>query len=240
MQVVNIWNCTLKACSLLYPEAVKSLKLWQALCLLRNRRKRSKRRAFTLVELLTVVALIGVWAAAAAPTLVATVADERVSAASRAVVGLYRAARARALGRGTAVLVRWDKNESLPKPGDPSGHFTVREAVYMSGSGTSVPNCFATDWSKNHSSNRTVKAVDERSALYRPAAAKFRSPDDSDRDFADICFSARGRAFVRYDANSAFQPLTGVPRVEMTNTDTSLVRQIIIPSNGVARVRGRL
>src|SRR5438094_966029 len=96
---------------------------------LRNRRTAS--RGFTLIEMLSVVAFIGIVVAAAAPSWVELQRDRRADAAGRAIADLYRIARSRALGRGSAVLVRWDNNAGLPVVGaqTPTGHFTVREGI---------------------------------------------------------------------------------------------------------------
>jgi type IV fimbrial biogenesis protein FimT len=73
-------------------------------------------------------------------------------------------------------------------------------------------------------------------ARYELAGLAFHDEVDGAQGFADMCFSARGRTFVRYTDGGAFTPLTGVPRVNVTNTSTQLLRTVFIPPNGVARM----
>src|SRR5688572_14870591 len=63
-------------------------------------------RGFTLIELCAVVLIITVFAAVAIPTAVSQLRDRRMQEAARRIGMVYRQARLRALGRGSAVLVR--------------------------------------------------------------------------------------------------------------------------------------
>jgi type IV fimbrial biogenesis protein FimT len=192
-----------------------------------------------MAELLGVVAMIGVLAAAAAPMVVKMTRDKRVQSAAYQVASLYRTARARALGRGSAVLVRWDANHAQPTSANPHGHFSIREAIDAA-TGLPAPSCQLTNWTEASTSSRFVAAFDERATTYKPAEARFFDPTDAEKGYADVCFSPRGRTFVRYAPADAFAALTGVPRVEMKNTSTAFIRQVVIVPNGVARVVGRV
>jgi type IV fimbrial biogenesis protein FimT len=194
------------------------------------------RRGFTITELLAVIAIIGILAAAAAPSFVSLLRDRRVTEAARHVADLYRLARSRAMGRGSAVMVRWSSNAV---PGQTDGHFAIWEAV--AGPTTSgedrLPSARClTDWNTNAT---FVTSFDER-RRHRHAAVGFRDENGTDLGFAEICFTPRGRAFIRTAEGGAFAPLTGVPRVEVTNMDSGMIRQVIIPPTGVARVETKL
>src|SRR5690348_11219564 len=91
------------------------------------RRAHAGSRGFTLIEMMAVLALIGIVVAAAAPSWVEIQRDRRTDAAARAIADIYRIARSRALGRGSAVMVRWNANATLSAGPPASGHFTVRE-----------------------------------------------------------------------------------------------------------------
>jgi type IV fimbrial biogenesis protein FimT len=53
---------------------------------------------------------------------------------------------------------------------------------------------------------------------------------------ADVCFTPRGRTFIRYNYTDALLPMTGVPQFRVRNTRTNLPRKVLIPPNGVARM----
>jgi type IV fimbrial biogenesis protein FimT len=72
--------------------------------------------------------------------------------------------------------------------------------------------------------------------LYELVGLTFLDEGGNAQSFAEMCFSARGRTFVRYVEGGAFEPVDGVPRVNVMNTRTTLVRTVFIPPNGVARM----
>lgn len=197
-----------------------------------------------MAELLTVLAIIGVLAAAASPVFVRTMRDGRVGTAANHIAEVYRSARSRALGRGQCVLVRFNDAHGLPSATDPAGHFTMREAILSTvgdcGPAPS-PRCVCTDWDPTTSTDsRFVAAFDERAPQFQPAQAQFFDPLANPQAFCDVAFSPRGRAFVRYGSADAFVPLQGVLRIEVQNTTTTFVRQVIVPPNGAARVVTRM
>jgi type II secretion system protein H len=70
-------------------------------------RRRRASRGFTLIELVVVVLIIGLCAAIATPSIASQVRERRSRDAAQRVAQLYSMARMRALGRGSAVLVRY-------------------------------------------------------------------------------------------------------------------------------------
>ena len=184
------------------------------------------------------MSIIGILAAAAAPAFVDSMRDERVGSAARSVAGVYRDARSRSIGRGAAVLVRWNSAQGTPTPSDIRGHFTVREAIDPDSANNAPSSSCFINW--DDADSRVVASFDERFDRYAPAQAGFMDEDGNAQNFADICFSPRGRTFVKYAEGGAFLPLAGVPRATMLNANTSYSRQILVPPNGVARLVGRV
>jgi type IV fimbrial biogenesis protein FimT len=192
-------------------------------------------RGFTIAELLVVLSIIAAFAVAAAPSMVAQLRNGRVADAAQKIADVYRTARARAMGRGSATFARWDQSAAVPT--DPySGHFTVREATM----GATGPSPFLPSASCASASTLPVAAFDERRKRYEPATAEFLDPTGSPQPFAELCFTPRGRTFVRFAAAGAFQPLVGVPRIEVINGYDGMRRAIVLPPSGAARVVGKL
>jgi type II secretory pathway pseudopilin PulG len=197
--------------------------------------------------MMAVVAFIGIVVAAAAPSWVELQRDRRADAAARAIADMYRIARSRALGRGSAVMVRWDANAAMPVAGAaaPTGHFTIREAIApITGQANSAnlpsASCFRPTWVDGEANSKHVAVFDERVVRYAPAVATFIDDNGAPQQVAQICFTPRGRTWVRYANAGAFTVLTGVPRVQVQNATTKLNRFVPIPSHGSARVVSEL
>jgi type IV fimbrial biogenesis protein FimT len=208
-----------------------------------NNRGPGGQRGFTLAELLAVLGVIGIIAAASAPSMVRVMRDKRVGAAASAVADLYRLARTRAMARGAAVVVRWDQSHPAPTNVNPAGRFTMLEAVAGSGDQFEwqpVNNCAGTDWSDAALTSKFLTSFDDRWGQYQPAAAQFYQPDGGPVAYAEICFSPRGRTFIRYGALGAFMVLAGVPVVELVNTESTFGRRVVVPPSGAARVVTRM
>jgi len=200
------------------------------------RRGEAAYRGFTLVELLAVVAVISVLAAISAPALVSVMRDRRVNRSALAIGEMYRLARSRALGRGAAVLVRWNVTGGSAS----NGLVEMREAV-VSVATNPVPSssCLTTDWANVDQWHR-ISQFETSSGLYELAGVKMFDDAAAEQSVGDICFSPRGRAFVRYATAGSFTPLLGVPHFEIRNTsNVSSVppRRVFIPPSGVARIQ---
>ncbi|MCC6556604.1 MAG: prepilin-type N-terminal cleavage/methylation domain-containing protein [Polyangiaceae bacterium] len=190
--------------------------------------RRAGARAFTIPELLAVVIIIGIFATAASPMFVNLMRDRRVNRVAMEITGLYRMARTRALGRSNPVLVRW-------RDGGAGYGFEMREGVVSSSGPVLATGCFGiTDFDDPNQAQRVTHIrPDVTSAL---ADLTFFDEDGNPQGFAEMCFSARGRTFVRYVEGGAFTSLAGVPRVDVENGYTKLRRTVFIPPNGVARL----
>jgi type IV fimbrial biogenesis protein FimT len=193
---------------------------------------------------LTVISIVGILAATAAPTFISYMRDARVSEAASNIADLFRGARSRAMGRGSATMVRWNATAALPTNANPEGQFGVREAI----SGPTTPfhqmlpsmSCFAADFQVGSTSSTHVKAFDARLPRYQPAQVTFRDGASAAQSYVEICYTPRGRTFVRYAAAGGWQPLTQVPAIEVLNPTTTMRRFVVVPPNGAARLETRV
>jgi len=147
------------------------------------------------------------------------------------ITGLYRLARSRALGRSNPVLVRW-------RDAGANRGFEVREGIVRQEGEVFSEGCLSIpDWQDPARTQRVTHFnPDAFGTMYELAGLAFLDEGVNAQGFAEMCFSARGRTFVRYTDGGTFTPLTGVPRVNVTNTSTGLLRTVFVPPNGVARM----
>jgi type II secretory pathway pseudopilin PulG len=183
---------------------------------------------------MVVVVIITVFASLAVPTAVGQLRDRRVQEAARRLGMVYREARMRALGRGSAVLVRII-----------DGDITVHEArvgVAVGGdigcADLPVSSCLGTTWSSpigqrvvdgfhvatsGEMSNLNVAVSDSGGA----AVANL-----------DICFTPMGRAFARRATTdgAAFSPLADAFVATVSRPGVTRTRQVVLMPNGTARL----
>lgn len=209
-----------------------------------NRARRHCRiglRGFTLLEILTVIIIISLLAAIAAPAFSRMIHDRGVSRATLQAMDIYRIARARALERDV-VMVRWNA------AGGPNGVPRIEffEPV-VTAIGALPPTCQGTAWGPGSPANRSIGALN-----FSPIPANNPNPDEAGaselsppifrdsagavQSFADICFTARGKSFIRLSDGDPFVPLTGINTIEMKNKRTNVIRTVFIAPNSPARV----
>lgn len=188
-----------------------------------------------------VIVIIGILVAAAAPSFTHWLKDKRVTDAASTVRDMYRLARARAMGRGAATAVIWESGASVGSP-----RFVMREAIMGPASTLSpmmpLSSCLQSTFAAADQSSRVVASFNDRAERYKPTETTFRLPTDNTTtlSYAALCFTPRGRVWLRSTAAGAFAPYTGVYRVQFTNADSGMRRQVLLPPTGAARLITRL
>jgi type II secretory pathway pseudopilin PulG len=188
----------------------------------------------TLLELMAVVLIITVFASLAIPSVVAQLRDRRVQEAARRIGMVYREARLRALGRGSAVLVRMV-----------NGDITVMEArvgTEMNGDvgcvDLPVSSCLNTAWD-NPTRQRTVGGFHLATGGEQTGMAVAIS-DSANTAIArlDICFTPMGRVFARRPTapDTAFTPDNDTYIATITRPGMTRTRQVALMPNGTARL----
>ncbi len=210
-------------------------------------RKRAGQRGFTLIEMIIVVLIIGVLAVLAIPSISSRMRDRRTQQVAHEVANVYRMARMRAMGRGSAVLVRYDVAKA-PAP------FQVREAVMGAGAPlpgcapTPASSCTLTNWDPVAAASMVVQGLDVTffTGYTDPVVVEMRdaAPLPAIQAQMDVCFSPMGRTFIRFQSapGTPFTQLAGIPTalVYRTASDgsgkTGIDRTVFILPNGSARL----
>jgi type IV fimbrial biogenesis protein FimT len=202
----------------------------------KQRGERRRAMGFTLIELLVVVILIGVIVTLAIPSISTQLRDRRMNQAAQQVSVIYRQARARAMGRGGAVLVHFDAGTN------PRGRLELREAIDVDRVDCKTlpaTSCSLAIWDAASTSNRLVTTFDPSDLdVYKNVQLKVHLPNGADAGNAvDICFSPLGRPYRRQSFAGTFTPMNDVPYVEVSPVDSvGLTRTVLILPNGASRL----
>jgi type IV fimbrial biogenesis protein FimT len=212
------------------------------------------RRGFTLIELAVVVVIVSVFAAMAIPQVTKQLRDRRVQETAQRVLSTFQQARERAIGRGGAVLVRYDLG--------PGGQGRLQ--VFEGRVGATVdadencpflpnPSCNGVNWADTTATGASFLLstwdLSTDSALEGVFVQMFQDPSSNagaSTAFANICFTPLGRTFVGY-APGTMTPLTDVPMADVFRTvgdigdgRIGLTRRVVLLPNGGGRLEAEL
>lgn len=195
---------------------------------------------------MVVVVIITALSALAIPSILKQMRDRRTRQAAEEIASLYRQARLRALGRGSAVMVRYSSTTG----------FEMREAVL---GGTNplcarlpVSSCITAQWGQGQAvanGDQQISTFNPSGGVYTgvsvfasaaPVGGSGTTDPGTAVSYLDVCFTPMGRSLFGTAGGSpppAVTPMTGVPVIVVSNTVTvGLKRVVFIPPNGLARL----
>jgi prepilin-type N-terminal cleavage/methylation domain-containing protein len=215
-------------------------------------RRKAISRAFTLIELMVVVILVGLIATLAVPSFTEARYDRRVFESAASVAQLFREARVRAMGRGGATVIRMSTGGNTGQ-----WRFDMFEAVGPSPIAgidrTPVSACRRGNLDLGTTSTTnllvaTVGSVDsDRDQAHIEAAALAPNGTSLVGSTAYLCFTPMGRVFYTEGSLANFDnaaPLSGAMEVVFrrrnvsgaATADKGLRRRIVVPGSGIVRV----
>jgi type II secretory pathway pseudopilin PulG len=188
--------------------------------------------------LIVVVVIIGITAALATPSVIEQMRERRARATAQSVALLYTNARMRALGRGGAVMVQYNRD---------AGTFTVRESIEgrIAAGARGVADCgdqpgagcLTARWDADDSRIVETFALDQ-------SFLEFKANDGQAN--MNICFNPLGRSFISFTADAPETPMTSAVTFGLTRKtgggtfgvleDGKYWRKVAILPNGIARV----
>ncbi len=194
----------------------------------------SSRRGFTLLELMVVVLIITIVSSIAIPGVVQRMKTNRTREAAEDLAMVFRQARIRAMGRNSAVLVRYN---------DAAGTVELREAIQgaTASGGVAVAGCErrpesncrvpANRWNNGNARSQSIEITNYE------ASGDF-TLDGPGTDI-DICFAPSGRSYIRNTAASTtpFAAWTTPVRFDIDRNDgVGIRRSVLLTPSGTARV----
>jgi type II secretion system protein H len=189
-------------------------------------------RGFTLIELLVVVVIITVIATLAGPAAVAQLRDRRVQESGRKLALLYREARLHSVGRGSAVLVRFDGIKFVV--------LEARAGALAACPDAPVADCLGTPWVSNPGMSREINrfAPTATSGDLSTQTVSLRDGIGANVTALEVCFSPNGRAYSRQaiDDGTPLLPMTQAYLATFTRPGLGRPRRVALLPNGTARM----
>ena len=183
-----------------------------------------------------VVVLIAIMASIAVPGVVQRLRERRVSEAADRIAALYRNARMRALGRGAAVLVRYQGSQ-----------FFVYEAVQgtaavANAACASLPSasCLRANWANAGADTRReiggFRYADRGEYTDANVTVAVATSGGAVSQL-DVCFNPSGQSFTRTDFAGSFSALNSVVTANVIRSaGIGIQRRVSVLPNGVATV----
>lgn len=191
-----------------------------------------------------VVILVTILATLASPIVVREWRERHGRQAAIQVAQIYSQARMRAMSRGAAVLVRWDKDKG----------FVVEEAIEGKTAATARKHetcaeqpglgCLSNGWGNWGDTTETKRVIEEyKTENYAALTAK--NGGGSAITKLNICFNPMGRSYISYDGTNPTTAMVSTPSFDVQRIDNKgggtyvsagMVRKVVLLPNGMARL----
>lgn len=154
----------------------------------RSRQRRPSGRGVTLIEMMVVIVIIGMFVAMAAPVLGSALSDRHVERATNRTSGVFRTARTRSAATGAAHLVRTSTSGS-------SIRFEVRAAVSPT-TGAAVSSCTQPTWGGTSTDNQLIDVLDPATdTSFSSNGVQILAVAGATGTIGDFCFTPQGTAW---------------------------------------------